>query len=308
MNPGRCVDYLAHEWTSKDIIQAHHETRKKVTKAKMKLAMASARETNRIQNLRAEARRLERYQNAVWRQMTRRCISHLGGTNPMVDPSEINWQKEADITWLYGPLYTTSTEADTSAKTMSEHNGGLKSALRQHLNGAVFPVPHGMAGTVTTIGVRFNPEVVQFQYLPESLVHESNSTYTSDDEDANEYEIGTNNRKKSADGNHSEDMYMGMVDYLLSCFRYCAVYVACDVCQRQPLWAQKTSNMVSAQSDWMPRNRRPDTNLNLVTLLIAILKSMISCIMYQSLLPVTWILAHPFKRKQSRLSISPNQA
>jgi len=44
--------------------------------------------------------------------MSKRCTKNLGKSNRLVDPWEVNWQKECDITWLYGPLYQRDENGD----------------------------------------------------------------------------------------------------------------------------------------------------------------------------------------------------
>lgn len=75
--PSRHVDYLSHEWDVSDISKSWRyviQRRKDV----------------------ANAARLE---NASWRTWAQR-RSNL----KTISPEEVNWSKESDVTWLYGPI------------------------------------------------------------------------------------------------------------------------------------------------------------------------------------------------------------
>lgn len=80
---GYCVDYLSYKWETDDLIQTYRETRKK--------------STDSIDNKHDEYK-LKRLQNALWREMARKCTSNLSHPNKLVDPSSMCWQKESDIT------------------------------------------------------------------------------------------------------------------------------------------------------------------------------------------------------------------
>ncbi|KAG1090121.1 hypothetical protein G6F59_009226 [Rhizopus arrhizus] len=101
----------------------------------------------------------------------------LNQHQPLVDPSTLNWQKEADITWLYGPLFIESKMVETPTT--------LKSALQKNFNYSRF-----WSKCVSDPGnnkiVRFNPNVTQINYLPETPVKES--LVINDDSEGDEEE------------------------------------------------------------------------------------------------------------------------
>ncbi|WFD00633.1 protein phosphatase regulator [Malassezia yamatoensis] len=76
--PEICVDYLSHEWKDEDVWNSW----KAMTKRK-----------NEISN----GMRLE---NASWRTWAKQ-----RGKLKTISPETLNWLKESDVTWLYGPLH-----------------------------------------------------------------------------------------------------------------------------------------------------------------------------------------------------------
>ncbi|KAI8342839.1 hypothetical protein BC941DRAFT_449008 [Chlamydoabsidia padenii] len=172
-----CVDYLAHDWDVNDIIQAHHEIKKQRLQGKRKQQDSS-------KAYQVEQDKLIRYENAVWRQMAKICTHQLGRSNRQINPSAVNWQKESDITWLYGPLYTT-TPSLTFPPTPPLK--GIKSVLKKQP--ISLPPYRPWSKTCSEPGtstVRFNPDIQELEYLPESpIVRKSPHTYywPEDDED-----------------------------------------------------------------------------------------------------------------------------
>ncbi|KAK8844076.1 hypothetical protein IAR55_006870 [Kwoniella newhampshirensis] len=81
--PSICVDYLSHDWSEKDI-------------------WASWRNMTRHKHEIANGVRLE---NASWRtwQKQRNKLK-------TISPETLNWLKDSDVTWLYGPLHTADVE------------------------------------------------------------------------------------------------------------------------------------------------------------------------------------------------------
>ncbi|EJU03744.1 hypothetical protein DACRYDRAFT_21211 [Dacryopinax primogenitus] len=77
--PRICVDYLSHDWEEQDV-------------------WASWRSMTRHKNEIANGTRLE---NASWRTWWKQ-RNHL----KTVSPETLNWLKDSDVTWLYGPLHT----------------------------------------------------------------------------------------------------------------------------------------------------------------------------------------------------------
>ncbi|KAI9311269.1 hypothetical protein BX666DRAFT_1881928 [Dichotomocladium elegans] len=192
------VDYLSHKWTAHDVIRANIQTRKQIRAVMSKL---SADPASRV--LRLEHQRLVRFQNALWRQMARTCTGQLGRDNPLIDPSSVDWQKESDITWLYGPLYTDDDDDSPPSRATYDRPLGLKPALKKSSTSLYehrsiddrIPSFSSIASSATTAssisqpptpiasissaaahnGVRFSPEsTIRVQYfIPESPVKES---------------------------------------------------------------------------------------------------------------------------------------
>ncbi|KAJ1967807.1 protein phosphatase regulator [Dimargaris xerosporica] len=80
-----CVDYFTHDWNLADLA----ESWKMITRKKRRVLNG------------------QRLENASWRVWAKR-RSNL----PTVSPESLNWLKDSDVTWLYGPLYT--WEPDTT--------------------------------------------------------------------------------------------------------------------------------------------------------------------------------------------------
>ncbi|KAL4953029.1 hypothetical protein BDW69DRAFT_11616 [Aspergillus filifer] len=82
--PSRHVDYLSHEWREEDI-------------------WTSWRYVIERREVYENSVRLE---NASWRTWTK--LRHNLGT---ISPETLNWLKDCDVTWLYGPLKTSHAKA-----------------------------------------------------------------------------------------------------------------------------------------------------------------------------------------------------
>ncbi|RSL98678.1 hypothetical protein CEP52_010234 [Fusarium oligoseptatum] len=80
------VDYLSHEWTDEDIGPS------------WKAISSTKSLTNK-----------ERLQNVVWRTWTQ-----FKNNLSTISPEELNWLKDSDVTWLYGPLYPASQPHPTN--------------------------------------------------------------------------------------------------------------------------------------------------------------------------------------------------
>ncbi|KAL4789193.1 hypothetical protein BDV19DRAFT_36307 [Aspergillus venezuelensis] len=82
--PSRHVDYLSHEWREEDIWTSwrYVAERKEVYENSVRL------------------------ENASWRTWTK--LRHNLGT---ISPETLNWLKDCDVTWLYGPLKTSHAQA-----------------------------------------------------------------------------------------------------------------------------------------------------------------------------------------------------
>ncbi|PWZ03529.1 hypothetical protein BCV70DRAFT_224924 [Testicularia cyperi] len=76
--PTVCVDYLSHEWTDEDVWSSW----KAMTKQKNQIA-------NGV-----------RLENASWRTWAKQ-----RGKLKTISPETLNWLKDSDVTWLYGPLH-----------------------------------------------------------------------------------------------------------------------------------------------------------------------------------------------------------
>ena len=88
--PTRHVDYLSHEWKEEDIWKSWSYV------------------SHRRQII-ANSTRLE---NASWRSWTK-AKNHLR----TVSPETLNWLKDCDVTWLYGPLQTPKSGAQSTTNT-----------------------------------------------------------------------------------------------------------------------------------------------------------------------------------------------
>lgn len=78
LTPEICVDYLSHDWKDEDVWNSW----KAMTKRKNEIANGL------------------RLENASWRTWAK----HRGKLKT-VSPQTLNWLKESDVTWLYGPLH-----------------------------------------------------------------------------------------------------------------------------------------------------------------------------------------------------------
>ncbi|CAO0792091.1 unnamed protein product [Mucor circinelloides] len=112
MKASYCVDYLSHQWTADDLIQTYKETRKQ---RQMYIvdnitSTTSLLTKNERKLKKSEQYKHQRYQNALWRSMARNCTHQLSQSNKLIDPSTVSWQKESDITWLYGPMYKATSQ------------------------------------------------------------------------------------------------------------------------------------------------------------------------------------------------------
>ncbi|ORX58900.1 hypothetical protein DM01DRAFT_1405512 [Hesseltinella vesiculosa] len=288
MAPSVCVDYLAHDWDTSDIFQANHEIKKQLHQIKTKQVHASSPKEHK--SLQVERDRLIRYQNALWRQMARLCTSTLGRSNPMVHPSSVNWQKEADITWLYGPYYTANT---TKQKQEQDHimlpptppPEGIKPVLKKTPTLSLQQQYHPWAKARSEPGsrsnscssacssVRFSPEIERVEYLPESPVR-ANPMWGLAEEDHEDDE---------------DDVLWSMVLHL-------------------------GQFMTKTSTQWLwslVRQHQPKppslSSLDLVYLCFNMTKSLTSLIatwvLYQSLWPFSFIINHT-KKKHSRPTAS----
>jgi len=90
--PKICIDYLSHEWTKEDDIWTSWKVM-----SKQKKAFANG----------------VRLENASWRTWAKQKYNLK-----TVNPEKLNWLKDSDVTWLYGPLHTAwSNHIDSSPKS-----------------------------------------------------------------------------------------------------------------------------------------------------------------------------------------------
>ncbi|KAG0166269.1 hypothetical protein DFQ28_007914 [Apophysomyces sp. BC1034] len=301
-----CVDYLSHDWNNPDLIQSYREIRQQITKLNVKLSLATDQKTSK--SVRIEQNRLYRFQNALWRQMSRTCTPQLSKPNPMVHPSTVNWQKESDITWLYGPLYTQNAPITNIPQQLQQK--GLKPVLKRGTDLHEFapPVPSDVTfeqdhyrpwskctsepGTHTpNTSVRFSPEIVQFEYLPESPVHEPCHINDGGDYDADYWNLSLNDYDiESEDDDDDED------DMLWDLMVEVTGYIKSTAQSYLSHYLQPPKKSRTPHKELLHRPSRPETPLDIIVLLISMMKSMasfsVTWVMYQSLLPFSWIINH----------------
>ena len=119
--PAICVDYLSHEWKDEDMWNSW----KAMTKRKNEIA-------NGV-----------RLENASWRTWAKQ-----RGNLKTISPDTLNWLKESDVTWLYGPLHgDTSPVPPPKVSSMAdrlgidEGRGGKKSILKQRTLSQMLSTP-----------------------------------------------------------------------------------------------------------------------------------------------------------------------
>ncbi|CAO3644173.1 unnamed protein product [Mucor fragilis] len=212
-----CIDYLSHEWSSTDLIQAHRELQRQKSKTQFNIITKQHTGTlKELKKLSIERNKQIRYQNAIWRQMARSCTKRLSHSNQMIHPSTVNWQKESDVTWLYGPLYmppdepATSSDKETNTHPSLSFNtnyyptnktlDSLKPVLKKNTSTSSILLQKDYwrindrhwSKCVSESGkqsVRFNPDITEVKFLPETPVKESFKTcYFSLDSDGEEEE------------------------------------------------------------------------------------------------------------------------
>ncbi|KAJ9071968.1 protein phosphatase regulator [Entomophthora muscae] len=149
--PSVCVDYLTHNWEDEDL----------------------ARSWRAVARQHGSGVNCARLENASWRIWNKK-----RNNIPTLNPAELNWHKDNDTTWLYGPLLSQPKQLITppvskSASFCHSVSLGLKPALKkrtslQHLRKKVtidLPRPK----------LRFNTQVEQYMAvepaaLPTSIV------------------------------------------------------------------------------------------------------------------------------------------
>lgn len=103
--PHICVDYLSHEWKDEDMWNSW----KAMTKRKNEIA-------NGV-----------RLENASWRTWAKQ-----RGKLKTVSPDTLNWLKESDVTWLYGPLHGDAAPVPPPKVSSMADRLGIDEGRRQH--------------------------------------------------------------------------------------------------------------------------------------------------------------------------------
>lgn len=322
-----CVDYLTHDWDSNDIIQANHEIRKQLHQIKTQKELSD--DTKEQKSIQIEHDRLIRFQNAIWRQMARICTNRLGQSNAKISPSTVNWQKESDITWLYGPFYTTkltSSAPSALSSTTTSSTKGIKSALKK-------PAPTSLGVNsyrpwsktcsepgASPISVRFNPDIEQLEYLPESPVEEtmtSDSDYWSlndeeDEEDDILWSMAVNlsqivknkatsliSSLLSSPSPSSSSITLSTSTYKQHPQQHNTKHQYQHHYQQQNHHHHQQQQQISNLAISSDITR--ETPLHIILLFLSMTKSFTSLIgtwfMYQSLLPFTWLIKHHHSQK-----------
>ncbi|KAF8978274.1 hypothetical protein BGZ46_006641 [Entomortierella lignicola] len=118
-----CVDYLSHPLSAEHLLVCYQQITRQIAHAPhsakdaatsfqhqsqtllellsqhQNLAIPYTKERPAPVGCRSQLRRM---QNALWRRSSQ---TSLAKDVDLVDPETLNWQKECDVLWLYGPLY-----------------------------------------------------------------------------------------------------------------------------------------------------------------------------------------------------------
>ncbi|KAI7897756.1 uncharacterized protein BX663DRAFT_527103 [Cokeromyces recurvatus] len=199
-----CIDYLSHEWSSTDLIQAYRELKVQRSNLLFKTNIASCNtciKTKELRKLSNERIRQIRYENTVWRQMARICTRNLSYSNPLINPSR-----------LYGPLFLPNDDLSSDSHqhnkklrinthpslltsfTTTGNNVNKKQLILKSKQPLLFlqPEKYNVSKSQQKQTVRFDPEAKQIYYLPNSPVKETlnyhHSYYFSDKEEEEEEE------------------------------------------------------------------------------------------------------------------------
>ncbi|KAF9182862.1 hypothetical protein BGZ51_004377 [Haplosporangium sp. Z 767] len=118
-----CVDYLSHPLSTEHLLVCYQQITRQVAHAPQSAKDAAKSFQHQSQTLlqllgqnqiledpKAKERpapvgcqsQLRRMQNALWRRSSQSSLAKDVG---LVRPESLNWQKECDVLWLYGPLY-----------------------------------------------------------------------------------------------------------------------------------------------------------------------------------------------------------
>lgn len=102
--PSRHVDYLSHDWKEADISKSWRY----------------------IVLKRKDVANSARLENASWRTWAQ-AKYHL----KTVSPESVNWLKDSDVTWLYGPIYKENGDEDTEKKYGSDGESSALNAIKR---------------------------------------------------------------------------------------------------------------------------------------------------------------------------------
>ncbi|KAI7907848.1 uncharacterized protein BX663DRAFT_492200 [Cokeromyces recurvatus] len=187
-----CVDYLSYQWSPEDLIQTYKENYKQrqcyIINTITPTDTLLTKNEKRLKK--SEEYKLLRFQNALWRTMARDCTNQLGQSNKLIHPSTVSWQKESDITWLYGPIYTATSnnrniEMEKKKNVQQQQqktSPTLKPVLKKYNSSNVtqniptYSDNNVMIASRTnsfssisskSSSVHFNPEIIEIEYQPE---------------------------------------------------------------------------------------------------------------------------------------------
>ncbi|PWN26763.1 hypothetical protein BDZ90DRAFT_191433 [Jaminaea rosea] len=133
--PSICVDYLSHNWAQEDVWQSW----KAMTKRKNEIA-------NGV-----------RLENASWRTWAKQ-----RGNLKTINPETLNWLKDSDVTWLYGPLHEHADPvpppkvASTQDRLDLDDSSAKKSILKHRTIGEMLTTPGRAASPA--VEVHMDPE------------------------------------------------------------------------------------------------------------------------------------------------------
>ncbi|KAI0220860.1 protein phosphatase regulator, partial [Massospora cicadina] len=135
--PSHCVDYLTHNWEDEDLAR-------------------SWRAVARQHGVGVNCARLE---NASWRIWCKK-----RNNIPTLNPAELNWHKDNDTTWLYGPLLThpnrVSPPVTKSSSFVDSMPSILKPALKKRTSLQAFRQQSSQI--LSRPKLRFNTQVEQY--------------------------------------------------------------------------------------------------------------------------------------------------
>ncbi|CAG8474137.1 9035_t:CDS:2 [Ambispora leptoticha] len=156
-----------------------------------------------------QEKRLLRQENAIWRRMG------VVKSGRLVSPQSLNWQKESDVLWLFGPLYQPEEEEqqqnldedeDTKSSTIDgipNYTSPIKPALKKHVEHS--PIEDLLTyykcskvlnkdKSVTSVGHPYNFDAAEY----------SSSSEESDVTDAEDSDSGSSSDSSTGFPDHSQ--------------------------------------------------------------------------------------------------------